>query len=100
MDRHRGLHTRLTACGAVLTRTAVALIHIEITVASKTRCVGLQMRCHPTIVVSTIALLHIALTRILHNEAVRWILAITHIALILTHTVREPSHTCALVRMV
>ena len=46
MERHSRLHTRLSACGAVLTRAAVALIHIEITVASKTRCVRLQVRCH------------------------------------------------------
>ena len=57
------------------------------------------MRCHETIAIRAIALLHIALTRILHNEAVRWISTVPHIATILTHTVREASHTCALVCM-
>merc|ERR1711965_481337 len=57
------------------------------------------MRCHETGIIRAIALPHIALTRILHNEAVRWITAIAHIAIILTHTVGEASHTCALVCM-
>jgi hypothetical protein len=37
MERHTQLHTRLSAGGAVLTRAAVALVHIEIAVARKTR---------------------------------------------------------------
>merc|ERR1712005_47856 len=64
--------------------------HREITVACQTRCVRLKMRCQQTIAARTIALLHIALTRVLHNEAVRRILACTSIAAVLTHTVREP----------
>merc|ERR1712023_407475 len=67
MERHTRLHTRLSACGAVLARTAVALVHIQIAVASKTWCASLQVRCHQTVVIRTVALLHIALTRILHN---------------------------------
>eukprot|EP01046_Picozoa_sp_COSAG06_P130221 COSAG06_NODE_79651_length_106_cov_575.142857_1_plen_35_part_11 len=35
MEGHRRLDTRLSACGTVLTRAAVALVDIEITVASQ-----------------------------------------------------------------
>merc|ERR1712127_439013 len=99
MEGHRRLDTRLSACGTVLTRAAGALVHIDVTVASQAFVTELLVRHHHTIAISAIALLHIALTRILHNEAVRWITAITCITIILTHTVGEASHTCALVCM-
>jgi hypothetical protein len=34
MERHAWLNTRLSACGAVLTRAAYTLVHIEIAVAT------------------------------------------------------------------
>jgi hypothetical protein len=74
----------LTTGGTILTRTAVALIDIEITVASQAWRVWLEMRCHQATAFA-IALLYIALSCKLTDEAV------------LTHAVGEASHTGALV---
>jgi hypothetical protein len=67
MERHTRLHTRLGARGAVPAWAAVALVHIEIAVASRTWWPWLQVRCDEAIKISTVAFEYSALIVVLRD---------------------------------
>ena len=89
VDGHCVLRCRFSTRCTILTRTAVTLVHINVTVPTQSRRTRI-----------IVALLYSTLGSVLHDEAVVRIRPWSRVTIVLTHTVREASDTRTLIGVV